>query len=93
MISMKKIIVVFLVFIFLFLGIMIGSTSSNIDNEKLSEELKDFEGKIVLPDNNYQGRETIEVEPNIFGKTGKKVESVIDNVFDLAKGIIKKIID
>lgn len=72
---------------------MIGSTSSNIDNEKLSEELKDFEGKIVLPDNNYQGRETIEVEPNIFGKTGKKVESVIDNVFDLAKGIIKKIID
>lgn len=90
---MKRAVVIFLIFIFLFLGIMIGSNSSSLDNSKLSEELKDFEGQITLPNNDYHGRDVQEVVPNIFAKIGKKVEVIIDKTFGATKGVIKKIID
>lgn len=90
---MKRAVVIFLIFIFLFLGIMIGSNSSSLDNSKLSEELKDFEGQITLPNNDYHGRDNQEVVPNLFAKIGKKVEAIIDKTFDATKDAIKKIID
>ncbi len=71
---MKRAVVIFLIFIFLFLGIMIGSNSSSLDNSKLSEELKDFEGQITLPNNDYHGRDNQEVVPNLLLKLGKKLK-------------------
>lgn len=90
---MKNIIFIFLVFIFLFIGIIIGSNDSKISNEDFSNELKEFEGIIITPNNDYDGIKTDEIEPNIIGKVGKKGESIIDKSFDFAKDIIKKFVD
>lgn len=90
---MKKIVFLFLFFIFLFLGIIIGSKETKFDNEKFSNDLKEFEGEIIYPNNSYTGIKNIEIEGNIFGKVGKKGETIIDKGFDIAKNVIKKFVD
>ena len=89
---MKKLGIIFLFFVFLFLGMLLGKSTDNIKNNNLNEEIKDFEGEIVLPDNEYDGISAKEVEPNIFGKVGEKIEGGIDKAFDIAKDVLKKII-
>ena len=90
---MKKIGVICLFFVFLFLGMLIGSPTDESKNQKLEEDLKNFEDEIVLPNNDYNGVDEESVNPNIVSKFGKKVEEGIDKAFDIAKDVLKKIMD
>lgn len=70
------------------LNIPTESETNRISNERL----KEFEGKISVDNNDYiPSRNT--VEDNIFNKSGKKIEDVIDDGFDVLFGIVKGFID
>lgn len=90
---MKKIGIVCLFFVFLFMGMLIGSPTDELKNQKLEEDLKNFESEIVIPNNNYNGIKDEEVNPNIVSKFGKKIEEGIDKAFDIAKDVLKKLVD
>ena len=82
---MHKFFQVFLMLLFLVLGILIASPSENSKNTISQDKLDEFED--YLEENDYENR-YIEITPNIVNKTGEKIEGIIDKGFSVIFDII-----
>lgn len=90
---MKKTIKGILILFLVFMGLSIG-IKTNIFNGNFEDRKNQFEDDIITPGNDYQGIiKEKDVQPNIFNDIGKKGEKAIEKVFDISFGILKKIID
>lgn len=82
---MKKISLLIILLLCLFVGILIGRpTASSIE-----EKLKLFEENITSPSSTYT--EPSQIEPSLPSKIGKKGEEVIDKIFSFSFDIISSL--
>lgn len=87
--TLKVVLILFLIFMGLSMGIKTNIFSGNFEDKK-----DQFEEDITTPGNGYKGNiKDKEVQPNIVNDIGKKGEKAIEKVFDISFGIIKKILD
>ncbi len=77
--------------IFFFVGYVLNVPADD-EVRILNEQLKEFEGEIIVDNNTYSPSKNV-IEGNIINKTGKKVEGVIESGFDLLFSIVKGVID
>lgn len=77
---MKKISIIFIVFIFFIFGLLIGNTNSSYS--RVFEEAKDeFEENIKLPNNDYKPK-TLKPDQGLINKMANFVDKIIDKVSD-----------
>lgn len=77
--------------LFFFIGYVLN-VPANDETRISNEQLKDFEGEIIIDNNTYNPSQNI-IEGNIVNKTGKKVEGVIETGFDFIFSLIRGVID
>lgn len=84
---MKKFLIVVGLFVFLLLGIQLGSDIDNSRNLIIEEAKEQFENEIIKEDNNYQNI-LLEPEDNVVNSVAKKIDNVINKVMDKLKSFM-----
>ncbi len=86
---MKKVILIFLIFLAFILGIKASDTGTS-PSKLLEEEKIKFEEEITKPGNTYEPK-TYVPDENIINKTAHQIDNAIDKMIQKLKDIVKKI--
>ncbi|NLD26308.1 MAG: hypothetical protein GX661_03000 [Acholeplasmataceae bacterium] len=80
---MKILLWLFLLFLALTLGIIIGSPDRDTVSSQIREDIEEFEEIITEPGNKYEPENRVDIDPNIANSLAKKGENAISAVFDM----------
>jgi|SRR5690554_1155102 len=88
--DMKKIFVVFIILLVLFIGILVGSESGSSRAERIKENTEQFEKEIIIPGNDYQNKDNI-IVPGKGNRVAKVGDRIIKDIFGFTFDFIKEI--
>ena len=89
---MKKVLYIFLIFLVLFIGVVIGDQPQMGRARDIRDRTGYFEDEITKPGNNYNYEHNI-ITPNNNNRIAKRGDSIIKGIFDFTFGILKGVID